>query len=164
MGNGPNNSPHDSGSSSYDELSEYRHVFIQESAEELESLVESILALEGDPSKSDALNKAFRMLHSLKGSCGMMGFEVLGNFAHVLEDRFENYRSGKETLDRDTTTLVLKCVDFFRSFIERLRAGDTSEGDPTEHFDNLANLPDASRLVGYLWQSNKSGRPKRRSR
>ena len=132
MGNDPNDSPQGSGSSSYDELSEYRHVFIEESAEELDSLVEAILSLESDPRKSDALNKAFRMLHSLKGSCGMMGFEVLGNFAHVLEDRFENYRAGKDTLDRDTTTLVLKCVDFFRSFIERLRAGNTIEGDPSE--------------------------------
>ena len=131
MGSDTNN-PNESGSSSSDDLSEYMQVFLDESAEELDSLVEAILLLEDDPQNADALNKAFRMLHSLKGSCGMMGFEVVGDFAHTLEDRFENYRSGKDLLDRDTATLVLKCVDYFRAFIDRLRKGNASEGDPSE--------------------------------
>lgn len=129
----------DSGSSS-DDLSEYLQVFLDETAEELDSLVESILHLEGDPRNANSLNKAFRMLHSLKGSCGMMGFEVVGNFAHQLEDRFESYRSGKEILDRDTATLVLKCVDYFRAFIDRLRSGDGDEGDPSDLVRQLSEL------------------------
>ena len=132
MGSDSNNPAQSSGSSSSDDLSEYMQVFLDESAEELDALVEATLLLEGAPTNSDALNKAFRMLHSLKGSCGMMGFEVVGDFAHTLEDRFENYRSGKDQLDRDTTTLVLKCVDYFRAFIDRLRTGDANEGDPSE--------------------------------
>ena len=132
MGSDTNNPANESGSSSSDDLSEYMQVFLDESAEELDSLVEAILLLEDDPQNADALNKAFRMLHSLKGSCGMMGFEVMGDFAHTLEDRFENYRSGKDLLDRDTATLVLKCVDYFRAFIDRLRRGNPSEGDPSE--------------------------------
>lgn len=139
MGNDSNNSSSDSGSSS-DDLSEYLQVFLDESAEELDSLVEAILLLEGDPQNANALNKAFRMLHSLKGSCGMMGFEVVGDFAHVLEDRFENYRSGNDVLDRDTATLVLQCIDYFRSFIARLRGGDSSEGDPAELVRQLHDL------------------------
>ena len=132
MGSDTNNPANESGSSSSDDLSEYMQVFLDESAEELDSLVEAILLLEDDPQNADALNKSFRMLHSLKGSCGMMGFEVVGDFAHTLEDRFENYRSGKDLLDRDTATLVLKCVDYFRAFIDRLRKGNASEGDPSE--------------------------------
>ncbi|MEI8021030.1 MAG: chemotaxis protein CheA [Schlesneria sp.] len=132
MGSDNNNPVNESGSSSSDDLSEYMQVFLDESAEELDSLVEAILLLEDDPQNADALNKAFRMLHSLKGSCGMMGFEVVGDFAHTLEDRFENYRSGKDLLDRDTATLVLKCVDYFRAFIDRLRKGNANEGDPSE--------------------------------
>ena len=103
----------DSGSSSSDDLSQYLQVYIDECDEELDSLVEAILKLETDPRDAEALNKAFRMLHSLKGSSGMMGFEIVGNLAHELEDRFERYRSGTDVLDRDTTTLILQCVDFF---------------------------------------------------
>ena len=138
----------DSRSSSSEDLSEYLQVFLDETTEELDSLVESILLLEGDPRNAEALNKAFRMLHSLKGSCGMMGFEVVGDFAHKLEDRFENYRSGKDLLDRDTATLVLKCVDYFREFVGRLRSGDASERDPSDLSRQLAEVTSPSAASG----------------
>ena len=113
-----------------EEMSQYLQVYIDESEEELESLTEAILQLERDPQHADSLNRAFRMLHSLKGSSGMLGFETVGNFAHELEDRFERWRSGAARLDRESTTLVLKAVDYFRSFLARLRVRDLHQGDP----------------------------------
>lgn len=139
MTNDPNNPLSGSGSFS-DDLSEYLQVFIDESVEELDSLVEAILALETDPRNSEAIHKAFRMLHSLKGSCGMMGFERVGQLAHELEDRFEKYRSDREVIDPNTATLVLNCIDFFREFVERLRRGDAAEGDPTSLLERLSRL------------------------
>ncbi len=132
--------PPDRDSSFSEETEQYRQVYIDESEEELDGLVEAILKLEGEPQQAEALHKAFRMLHSLKGSSGMLGFEVVGNFAHELEDRFERYRSGQAVLDRDTTTLVLKCVDYFRSFLDRLRGGDSFEDDPSGLLDQLRSL------------------------
>ncbi len=127
-------------SSFSDDMAQYLQVYIDESDEELEGLTEAILQLERNPKHSDALHTAFRLLHSLKGSSGMLGFEVVGNFAHELEDRFERYRSGKAVLDRETTTVVLHCVDYFRGFVGRLRAGDLTEGDPSELLDRLRAL------------------------
>ncbi|HXY32940.1 MAG TPA: chemotaxis protein CheA [Planctomycetaceae bacterium] len=135
----PNNSMNP-GSSSSDDLSQYRQVYIDECEEELDALVDAILKLEGDPRNADALNKAFRMLHSLKGSSGMMGFEVIGSLAHELEDRFERYRSGADVVDRETTTLMLQCVDFFKTFIGRLRGGDATEGDASSLSQRLREL------------------------
>jgi len=113
-----------------EEMMQYLQFYIDESEEELESLTEAILQLERDPQHAESLNRAFRMLHSLKGSSGMLGFETVGNFAHELEDRFERWRSGSARLDRETTTLVLKAVDYFRSFLARLRVHDLHQGDP----------------------------------
>lgn len=132
--------PPGSQSSFSDEMAQYLQVYIDESAEELDQLIEAILELEVDPRHSDALHKSFRMLHSLKGSSGMLGFETVGNFAHELEDRFERYRSGQAALDRETTTLVLKCIDYFRTFLDRLRIGDMSEGDPSALLNQLQEL------------------------
>lgn len=123
--------PTGSPSSLSDDMVQYLQVYIDESEEELEGLVEAILLLEENAKHQESLNKAFRMLHSLKGSSGMLGFEVVGNFAHELEDRFERYRSGQASLDRETTTLVLKCIDYFREFMGRLRVRDLREGDPS---------------------------------
>ena len=130
----------DSESSFPDDMAQYLQVYIDESEEELERLVGSILELETDPRHSEALQKSFRMLHSLKGSSGMMGFETVANLAHELEDRFERYRSGHAALDRETTTLVLECIDYFRAFLKRLRASDFSEGDPTRLLNRLREV------------------------
>ena len=56
----------DSAASFPDDMSQYLQVYIDESEEELEGLVGSILELEVDPRRSDSLQKSFRMLHSLK--------------------------------------------------------------------------------------------------
>ena len=117
--------PNSSGGSNVpDDLSQYLQAYLDESTEELDALVEAVLRLEADPRDAEALNKSFRMLHSLKGSSGLMGFEVIGSFAHELESRFERYRSGRDVIDRDATTVMLRCVDFFRAFLERLRGGE----------------------------------------
>jgi len=127
-------------SSPFGEMAEYVQVFIDESSEELEHLVEAILVLEKDPHDGDALQRAFRMLHSLKGSCGMMGFEEAGNLAHRLEDQFELYRSQKVHINQTATSLMLKSIDYFREFINRLRKGEKWEYVPNELLDKLANL------------------------
>lgn len=144
-----------SGDSPSDEMAQYLQVYIDESEEELDGLVEALLRLEVNPRDAEALHKSFRMLHSLKGSSGMLGFETIAGFAHELEDRFERYRSGLATLDRDTATLVLKCVDFLKAFVDRLRAGDQSEGDPLPLLERLRKLeargvPEAARSAAPL--------------
>lgn len=142
-----NSPPADSQFSPSDEMAQYVQVYIDESEEELEGLVESILLLEGNPRHEESLNKAFRMLHSLKGSSGMLGFEVVGNFAHQLEERFERYRSGQATLNRETTTLILKCVDYLRGFLGRLKSGDFNEGDPSTLLEQLSGLEQSRSIV-----------------
>lgn len=124
----PDNSNHDD----FGEMSEYIQVFIDESTEELDHLVEAMLVLEKDPSNTSALQSAFRMLHSLKGSCGMMGFEAAGNFAHQLEDQFESYRSGDKSINREATTLMLRSIDYFRDFVDRLRQGEKPDREPAD--------------------------------
>jgi two-component system chemotaxis sensor kinase CheA len=128
MTNPSQNDP--SNNDEFGEMAEYIQVFIDESTEELDHLVEAMLVLEKDPSNISALQSAFRMLHSLKGSCGMMGFEAAGNFAHQLEDQFESYRNGERVIHREATTLMLQSIDYFREFVDHLRRGEKTERDP----------------------------------
>lgn len=106
-------------------MSEYLQAYLDESDEELETLVQSLLTLEENPREVHAMNEAFRMLHSLKGSSGMMGFEGIAGLAHHLETRFDQFRSGGAVLNRATMDVMLKCVDFFKTFITQLRDGNT---------------------------------------
>ena len=108
-----------------DELSVYRQVFVEETREELETLVEALLKLEDNALETSALNEAFRLVHSMKGSSAMMGFTNAGRLAHVWEDLLDQVRGGHMELTRDHVDLMLECVDAFRDFVETLATNDT---------------------------------------
>ncbi len=94
----PDLSDHD-GDSAADDMSQYLQMFLDETEEQLDDLVESLLVLEGHPENASELNEAFRLIHSIKGAAGMMGLESITVLTHHLENRFEQFRSGTEHLD-----------------------------------------------------------------
>ncbi|MGI9518736.1 MAG: Hpt domain-containing protein, partial [Pirellulaceae bacterium] len=122
-----------------DDSAEYLQTFLDETEEQLDDLVETMLALEQDASDHEDLNEAFRLIHSIKGSAGIMGLESITALTHHLENRFEGFRSGREQLDERTMNLVLRCVDFLRDCTHRLRSGDAL-GSPGELLEELKHL------------------------
>jgi two-component system chemotaxis sensor kinase CheA len=128
-----------SGDSISDEMSEYLQVFMDETEEQLEGLTETLLVLERDPDSADHLNEAFRLIHSIKGSAGMMGLDSIAALTHHLESRFEQFRAGAARLDEPTMNLVLRCIDFLRECIRRLRAERPLERS-TELLQELSEL------------------------
>lgn len=106
-----------------DDMSEYLQIYLDETAEQLDALVEALLYLENDPVHAEQLNEAFRLIHSIKGSSGLMGFDSITVLTHQLENHFERMRSGMQRLDRPMMGLILRCIDFLRECNRRLRAG-----------------------------------------
>jgi two-component system chemotaxis sensor kinase CheA len=109
------------------EMSDYLQTFIDETDEQLDDIVEVLLVLEREPESEDELNEAFRLVHSIKGAAGMMGFETITALTHHLESRFEILRAGLVHLDEQTMNVVLRCIDFLRQCVERLRGGEQLE-------------------------------------
>ena len=130
---------HGNPNDSADDMSEYRQIYLDETQEQLDDLVETLLALESSPDSADNLNEAFRLIHSMKGSAGMMGFDNITVLTHQLENRFERFRSGIARLDQPTMNLVLRCIDFLRECNERLRAG-SELGSSGELLDEVRAL------------------------
>lgn len=106
-----------------DDLSGYLQIYLDETEEQLDELVDTMLVLENDPANAASLNAAFRLLHSMKGAAGMMGFDQITVLTHHLETRFERLRSGRIELDRTTMNLTLRCIDFLRECNNRQRDG-----------------------------------------
>lgn len=95
--------------------------FLEEATDYLNTL-ESIL-LEIDTSKHldvEKINAAMRSAHSIKGGAAMMGFKVLSNLAHRLEDSFKVLKTRKKSLEIDThlQSLLLSGVDWLRQIVE----------------------------------------------
>lgn len=105
------------------DLSQYLQMYVDETEEQLDDLVETMLALEESSDNVNLLANAFRLLHSMKGAAGMMGFDQITVLTHHLESRFERLRSGRLRLDKVTMNLTLRSIDFLRQCNERLREG-----------------------------------------
>ena len=121
------------------EMQEYLQTFLDETEEQLDDLVETMLVLEQDLEQPDQLNEAFRLIHSIKGSAGIMGFDQITVLTHHLENRFEQFRSGSERLNDPTMNLVLRCIDFLRHSNAQLREGKEL-GSPNELLAELREL------------------------
>lgn len=106
-----------------DEMAQYVQMFVDETTEQLDELVEVLLVLEKNPDSPSHLNESFRLIHSIKGAAAMMGLDSITLLTHHLENHFERFRSGLEVLDTSLMNLILKCVDFLRNAVETLREG-----------------------------------------
>lgn len=60
--------------------------FLVESAENLDLLDRELIHLEKDPRNRDTLASVFRTIHTIKGTCGFLGFTKLESVAHVGEN------------------------------------------------------------------------------
>jgi two-component system chemotaxis sensor kinase CheA len=125
------------------DMAQYLQLYLDETSEQLDALVESLLVLETQPTDAEQLNEAFRMIHSIKGSSGMMGLDGITVLTHHLENHFERLRSGLQQLDERSMGLILRCIDFLRECNRRLRAGEALASAPEllEELNALAAGP-----------------------
>ena len=60
--------------------------FVQESSENLDRLDQDFVKLESDPGNLELLKSIFRAIHTVKGTCGFLGFIKLEALTHTGED------------------------------------------------------------------------------
>lgn len=116
--------PHLPSGFSADEAAEYLRIWIHETAEQSDSLVETLLALERDPHDERRLAEAFRLVHSVKGSSALLGFDRVTALAHGLETHFERLRSRVAVFDAPTANVALRFIDYLRETNARLERGE----------------------------------------
>ncbi|NBU40366.1 MAG: hypothetical protein EBS51_06055, partial [Planctomycetia bacterium] len=127
-------------------MADYLRMYIDETGEHLDALVETLLALEADPDDAAGLNEAFRLIHSIKGSSALLGLDRITTLTHHLESHFERLRTGRRVLDGATMNVVLRCIDFLRTCNDHLRHGRPlgSAGDLLEEVKALETMAGAT--------------------
>lgn len=98
-------------------------IFIQEAEENLQLLENLIINLENNPDNTTMINDAFRSIHSIKGGAGLAGFSKIKDFTHIVEDLFENIRSGKLKIEEDLISVILGAMDIMRIMISNIKDG-----------------------------------------
>src|SRR5208337_4435857 len=115
--------------------------FLVESYENLDRLDRELVGLEKHPHDRDALASVFRTIHTIKGTCGFLGFNKLEKVAHVGENLLSRLRDGHLTLSPEHTTALLGMVDAVRQMLKEIQStGQDGEVDYPELRETLTRL------------------------
>ena len=103
------------------DVSQYLEIFIDESAEHLQTLNDCIMNLETEPDNKDTINEVFRAAHSLKGIAGTMGFKRMQHLTHDMENVFQEVRSEKIKVDSSMIDLLFECLDAIGAYLDNVK-------------------------------------------
>ena len=104
--------------------------FLVESYENLDRLDRELVSLEKMPGDTETLASIFRTIHTIKGTCGFLGFSKLEAVAHVGENLLSKLRDGVIRLSPNATTALLSMVDAVRQMLASIEAsGQEGERD-----------------------------------
>ncbi len=104
--------------------------FLAETGESLAALDDALLKLEREPDDAAQLADVFRLVHTIKGTCGFLALPRLERVAHAAEDLLGAVRSGELQATSGLITVVLEALDRIKLILAGIAAvGTEPAGD-----------------------------------
>src|SRR5579864_7929389 len=116
--------------------------FLSETVENLGLLDSELVRLEQNPSDPTLLQNIFRVVHTIKGTCGFLGLSRLQKLGHAAENVLGRFRDGTLAATPDAIELVLNAVDGIKSIVSALH---TTQAEPPG--DDAALIAELDRLA-----------------
>jgi two-component system chemotaxis sensor kinase CheA len=124
-------------------IDKYKQAFQEEARELLAELESALLELDQRRDDREVVGRAFRALHTIKGSGAMFGFDDIAAFSHNLETAFDRLRNGQLAATADLINLTLAAGDQIKNML------DEADGRGTVDQGRSANiLAELRRLTG----------------
>jgi two-component system, chemotaxis family, sensor kinase CheA len=112
--------------------------FLTETTESLAVIDVELVKFEQDPQDAAILGNIFRLVHTIKGTCGFLGLPRLESVAHAGENILGKFRDGELPVTPEAVTLILRCIDCIRELLDHLADnGSEPEGADSELIDEL---------------------------
>jgi two-component system chemotaxis sensor kinase CheA len=102
------------------EFAEEIREFLIESNENLGVLDQEIVELEKNPTDEKLIASVFRTIHTIKGTSGFFGFDILGSITHVAENILGQVREKQRGLTPELVSLVLQTVDVVKQVLTNI--------------------------------------------
>lgn len=102
---------------------QYMGMFLAEMDEQLETISQSILDLEKFNQNKEIMNRLFRAAHTLKASSATMGFMMISDLTHAMENLFDEIRNGRLEVNLNLINIFFNCVDQLQTWHNALKAG-----------------------------------------
>lgn len=112
--------------------------FLTETNESLQELDTDLIKLEQNPNDKDLISKIFRLMHTIKGTCGFLGLPRLETVAHRAENVMGRFRDGDLLVTASYVSLILESLDRVRFILGHIEAHSTEpEGSDADLIEKL---------------------------
>ena len=116
--------------------------FLTETNESLDVVDVELVRFEQEPNNAKILDNIFRLVHTIKGTCGFLGLPRLESLAHAAETLMGKFRDGM-AVTGEAVTLVLSTIDRIKEILSDL---ERNQQEPAgDDRDLIAQLERAGR-------------------
>src|SRR6187200_188283 len=93
--------------------------FLTETHESIDVVDVELVRFEQDPNNAKILANIFRLVHTIKGTCGFLNLPRLEALAHAAESLMGKFREGMP-VTQDAVTLILFTIDRIKDVLTEL--------------------------------------------
>ena len=114
--------------------------FLTETNESLDTVDNQLVRFEQDPNNAKILDNIFRLVHTIKGTCGFLGLPRLEALAHAAETLMGKFRDGMPVTG-DAVSLILTTIDRIKDLLAELESGEAEpEGEDRDLIESLEKM------------------------
>jgi two-component system chemotaxis sensor kinase CheA len=114
--------------------------FLTETSESLDTVDNQLVKFEQDPTDAKILDNIFRLVHTIKGTCGFLGLPRLEALAHAGETLMGKFRDGMP-VKAEAVTLILASIDRIKEILGGLEATEAEpEGNDHDLISRLEEM------------------------
>jgi two-component system, chemotaxis family, sensor kinase CheA len=114
--------------------------FLTETSESLDTVDNQLVRFEQDPNNAKILDNIFRLVHTIKGTCGFLGLPRLEALAHAGETLMGKFRDGMP-VTADAVSLILSSIDRIKEILAGLEATEAEpEGTDEDLIEKLHDM------------------------
>jgi two-component system, chemotaxis family, sensor kinase CheA len=114
--------------------------FLTETNESLDVVDVELVRFEQDPNNAKILDNIFRLVHTIKGTCGFLGLPRLEALAHAAETLMGKFRDGMPVTG-EAVTLVLSTIDRLKRVLGELEQNEQEpEGSDADLIGQLEKM------------------------
>src|SRR5258708_34809989 len=119
--------------------------FLTETSESLDTVDNQLVRFEQEPNNAKILDNIFRLVHTIKGTCGFLGLRRLEALAHAGETLMGKFRDGMP-VKAEAVTLILSSIDRIKEILAGLEATETEpEGTDEDLIEQLHAMAEGAK-------------------
>jgi two-component system, chemotaxis family, sensor kinase CheA len=136
-------------------MDELLREFLTETAERLDHVDAQLVRFEREPNNGQVLSNIFRLVHTIKGTCGFLGLPRLEALTHAAETLMGKFRDGR-AVTGEAVSLTLAAIDRIKTILDGLeKLQREPPGDDADLIGRL-NRATVRAQVNPRWQGDES--------